>query len=153
MIYRLDPRLCRSAYARNGKRGYELKLKEQTFSRLLCSALELVAFVEKVIPTFERTGARRRPSPRSQASWHTYDQDVALSRRTTASAATMKAAAMQDTLMRSGWRDVASGWDDSVQRSVVLLVLQQVPEEAHQDPSWPLSSNVSAAVRTQRGER
>lgn len=32
-------------------------------------------------------------------------------------------------------------------------MLQQVPEEAHQDPSWPLSSNVSAAVRTQRAER
>ncbi len=63
-------------------------------------ALELFAFVEEANPTFERTGAQRRPSPRGRRPASTrYDQDVALSRRTTASAATTKAAAMQDTLM------------------------------------------------------
>ena len=51
---------------------------------------------EKAIPTFERTAAE--PEVAGQLA-HVYDQDVALSRRTTASAATTKAAAMQDTLM------------------------------------------------------
>ena len=68
MRYIVSTHDCRSAYARNGKRGYELKLKEQTFSRLLCSALELVAFVER---RQFRLSSERRPSPRSQASWHT----------------------------------------------------------------------------------
>ena len=56
--------------------------------------------------------------------------------------------AMHDPLMRSGWHALASVCDDSVERYVVLLALQQAPEEARQDPSWrPLSSDSSVAVR------
>ena len=58
------------------------------------------------------------------------------------------AAAMKARLVRLGLLALTSVFDDSAERSVVLLALQQAPEEARQDPSWrPLSSDSSVAVR------
>ena len=88
------------------------------------------------------------PLQACSGSWHAYDQGVALSRWITASVATGMATVMNIPLIRSGWLALTSVCDDSVERSVVLLALQQAPEEARQDPSWwPLSSESSAAVR------
>ena len=93
-------------------------------------------------------GGPQRPLQAHPGSWHAYDQHIALSRWTNASAATGMDAAMHGPLMRSGWLALTSVCDDSVERYVVLLALQQAPEEARQDPSWrPLSSDSSVAVR------
>ena len=95
-------------------------------------------------------GGPQRPLQAHPGSWHAYDQHVALSRRATASAATRMVTVMQSKLMRSDWSAATYVCDHPVERSVVLLALQQAPEEARQDPSWRhLSSDTSAAVRAE----